>query len=684
MENTDAPKIYYTPALYAVEYNLMLGKKLVVVTAPPGYGKSIGINNVMFNLASNPDRLKHAHGGKLPSTVICESLTPFRVTLSSTVRYLNALVKKRAFYYAMSGETSYGPPESQLDQRNPHVLLMTTGYAIERSQYHQLGRNKRAHYLYFIDEAHDTSRETVLAIRYAIWTAMNNDNVQVIFSSATMDPDSIIAKYDPFYINLDEHGQLDNRPPVPTYGDNSRVELVFSEGGDSRWHRGAVSAVCASISSLEHGDSVISVMCPSKDAINSIVSLLEKESTLANYRIYPLHSEMTREEMEIAINDAYERKILVNTNIIENAITIPRLDIVIDSCVRKIPYVDAEGVVELKEVMASKANITQSAGRTGRVGRRGKCILLISKEQYDSLPDVMDSDLTRAPLYYYIVKLVKRDIAIKDVLVDIPQESIARDIRILMNLGIVERIGEDIADTSTFIVRDSIIDCKLRLTEIGGIVSRLQLPLRSSIAIATAIVDKAPLEILYYMVLVCCYADSRGDLFYRPSRRPREAKDAFDSRVEELERMQRNFVSFDTLEFLLNVWALQYLDPHHLKTNGIYERKLYDLVVSVEQVLATVQTITGPIPRPTNYNTLTTQEFSREIRAKMRPYIERAFDSWRVSLADDASYVLHNSILTDTPHDHVVALSMKRSYRKYIIYKYIDFNEPRQDSTRPL
>lgn len=652
------PRIYDTNALKFIEQAICSGRKTIVLSAPAGIGKTIGINHVLSKFVKRPYLLAPQHNGVTPTKVVCESSTPFRVTLSPCVEFLSRHIDPTIFHYAMSGETSL----SADDYGKPHVLIMTTGYANERANHFHYRSDY--HYIYFIDEAHDTSKETSLSVRCAISMANTYNNVQVIFSSATLDLSSPIVSCHPQYIIIEGDVVTITESPPVSFPTGANVDMIWQKTPvGPKWHDRAIAeAKAAATDSSVRGD--IAIMCPSKEAINSLISLAEASPEFADFNIYGLHSELEREASDTAIRDISKRKLIISTNVIENSITIPRLDVMIESCIRKVPFVDADGVTELREVIVSKANSIQSAGRVGRTGRRGKCIMLITKEDYDNLPETAEPDITRAPLYYYLMQLIKRNLSIHEVLGDIDRSAIERDLAILVIAGVITK--EQLNDGYE----------RYSLTPIGEIVSKLPLSLRSAICIAKAVLSNRA-QHLYYLCLLCCYADMKGDLLYRPSKKPREDEATFSARCDELQQLQKVFESHDTVEFLLRVWSLQYLDPTFLKIHGVYERKIYELNSSLENLLSNLYPLIGAVFRP--YNHEETMKSIGVIRESFHEYISEAYESWSFKLGSSKVHTIHRTALTNKTHSVITALSLKRYNHKYSIYKFIDFTRDYED-----
>ncbi|KAL4502593.1 hypothetical protein ABPG73_014350 [Tetrahymena malaccensis] len=99
-------------------------------------------------------------------------------------------------------------------------------------------------------------------------------------------------------------------------------------------------------------------------------------------------------------------KIILATNIAESSITIPNCFVVFDFCLTKeINYNPSSGIEKLELQWASKASITQRAGRTGR-NCNGVNIRLIPKQFYlAEIKDYQTPEILRCPIEKVILKI---------------------------------------------------------------------------------------------------------------------------------------------------------------------------------------------------------------------------------------------------------------------------------------
>ena len=107
-----------------------------------------------------------------------------------------------------------------------------------------------------------------------------------------------------------------------------------------------------------------------------------KNATRHFYEIHSLHGLMPQSQMQhpLASPPKKARRIILATNVAESSLTVARVNVVIDTGLRKISRYDYEGSFSrLINTWCSRASITQRQGRTGRVCD-GVSIRLFTKE----------------------------------------------------------------------------------------------------------------------------------------------------------------------------------------------------------------------------------------------------------------------------------------------------------------
>ncbi|KAK5668207.1 hypothetical protein QVD99_005244 [Batrachochytrium dendrobatidis] len=193
---------------------------------------------------------------------------------------------------------------------------------------------------------------------------------QSIYSASTLET---VSRIDPQKVNYEliEHLIYHIISQEPECDDMTPGSiLVFLPGiSEIRSLRDALSA-----KSEEQGESQLWVLC--------------------------LHGMLTAQEQSMVFESAPQgkRKVVLSTNVAETGITIPDIVYVIDSGrAREICYDERRKMRRLADILISKANCKQRAGRAGRV-RPGQCFHLIPHSSYKLLPQSRPPEMLRLEL----------------------------------------------------------------------------------------------------------------------------------------------------------------------------------------------------------------------------------------------------------------------------------------------
>lgn len=195
----------------------------------------------------------------------------------------------------------------------------------------------------------------------------------------------------------------------------------------------------------------ILVFLPGLEEINRMDRLLMDEATLRRWWILPLHSSITTEEQALVFERAQPgyRKIILSTNIAESSITVADIKYVIDFCLTKNLVCDQEtNYTSLQLEWASRANLKQRRGRTGRVGA-GRVYRMITSKFYDSfLPEFSTPEMKRCPLEQVILRVKTLDLGEPKAILALALEppnlnDIQRTIRTLKEVGALTVLMEN-------------------------------------------------------------------------------------------------------------------------------------------------------------------------------------------------------------------------------------------------
>lgn len=140
-------------------------------------------------------------------------------------------------------------------------------------------------------------------------------------------------------------------------------------------------------------------------------------------------------------------KVIFCTNIAESGITIPGIEIVIESGRRyEVKFNAVIGIPEMELEWISKAEATQRAGRAGRVSP-GECYHLYSEKDYEKFPDEKSPDIAISDvsdIMFSLFKTMKLD-EVFEFLLELPTQPIKPQIehawRFLLDLKLVNEKG---------------------------------------------------------------------------------------------------------------------------------------------------------------------------------------------------------------------------------------------------
>ncbi|HLK66829.1 MAG TPA: ATP-dependent helicase HrpB [Bryobacteraceae bacterium] len=114
--------------------------------------------------------------------------------------------------------------------------------------------------------------------------------------------------------------------------------------------------------------------------------------------LLPLHGDQSAEEQDRAVAPSDQRKVILSTNVAESSVTIPGVNVVIDSGLARVAgHSSWSGLPTLEIARISQASANQRAGRAGRTGP-GIAIRLYPLEDFARRPAQQTPEVARADL----------------------------------------------------------------------------------------------------------------------------------------------------------------------------------------------------------------------------------------------------------------------------------------------
>lgn len=284
-----------------------------------------------------------------------------------------------------------------------------------------------------LDEVHEWNHniETLVA-----WTkqAMQNDpEFRVVVMSATFDAESLAR-----YFGSDSAATFE----VP--GRTHPVE----KHNISCEHKPMEDTVQETILASAADGSTILNFQPGKREIEETVERLQKQGLDATHDIVPLHGQQDRSEQSKAFSKNGRPKIIVSTNVAQTSVTVPGVDVVVDTGLERRTEVN-DGVEGLYLRPISQADCQQRAGRAGRE-KPGSYILI--GEPLENRPDEPLPEIRRTRIESALLRLASTGIDARETpLYHQPTEAelehaytTLHAIGALDNEGDVTRIGQEI------------------------------------------------------------------------------------------------------------------------------------------------------------------------------------------------------------------------------------------------
>ncbi len=247
--------------------------------------------------------------------------------------------------------------------------------------------------LCILDEFHERHLETDLAF-YALWNiSQKRSDLKILFMSATLDQKSLLEKI-PQCQFIEVHA-----PPHP-------LKIHYLPPTPSILKKPLTTLIRETLLENElHNEKSILVFLPGKKEIMEVFQDLspytQDNGPLKNYHLSILHGELSPSEIEKALTPpktATEKKIILSTNIAESSLTIPFVNVAIDSGLERVWEDNIHtGFGKLLDKKAAQSSLIQRAGRTNRT-QHGLVFRLFSELDYSQRkehkpPQILSSHL---------------------------------------------------------------------------------------------------------------------------------------------------------------------------------------------------------------------------------------------------------------------------------------------------
>ena len=370
---TDLPVRTVLPALA----DALAARGSAVLVAPPGTGKT---TLVPLALA-----------GDLPGRVVVAE--PRRVAARAAARRMAALLGE-----PVGGRVGYSVRGDSRRSAATRIEVVTTGLLVRRLQADPELAGVDA---VVLDECHERHLDTDLALAFALDVrgALRPD-LWLLAMSATAQAQQLAGLL----------GDDDRPAPVvEASGALHDVDVVWAPPTgpvdpphglrvDPRLLR-HVAATVRSALAERAGD--VLVFLPGAGEIGTVAQQLRG----LDADVLPLHGRLPAAAQDAALRPGPRRRVVLATALAESSLTVPGVRIVVDAGLARAPRADlARGLGSLATVRASRAAVTQRAGRAGREGP-GAVHRCWTPAEHDRLPAHDEPEVAVADLTAFALEL---------------------------------------------------------------------------------------------------------------------------------------------------------------------------------------------------------------------------------------------------------------------------------------
>ena len=379
----------------------------LVIEAPPGAGKSTRVPPAVLDAGiAGDDRIV--------------MLEPRRVAARATAR---RIADERGVN--LGGEVGYQVRFDRKISGQTKLAVITEGILTRRIQDDPFLEGTG---VVILDEFHERSRHTDLAIAFLKEVQQVRDDLKVVVMSATLEAEPIAE-----YLDV---------PSLKSEGRTYPVEIDYLDTPpEDRIEYDAARAVRRHVGSEEDDGGDILIFLPGRGEIHRCLDSLDDWAKGRDIELLPLYGALSPQQQDRALRSGGPRKVIASTNIAETSVTIEGVTVVVDSGkVRQMRMSESSGVDNLETVQISLASAEQRAGRAGRV-RPGRALRLWTTafehrmEEYDE-PEITRIDL--APVVLEVIAWSGADPRQFDWFESPPEHAIRHAVALLENLGALD------------------------------------------------------------------------------------------------------------------------------------------------------------------------------------------------------------------------------------------------------
>ncbi len=264
------------------------------------------------------------------------------------------------------------------------ILVVTEAILVRMLQADEMLQNIA---LIIFDEFHERSiySDLSLALSLQVQEFLRED-LKILIMSATLNSDEIL--------NL-----LGDVPVITSRGKSYDVQNIYLPVHIKQPDLKSLNTMLLSttLRAIKEDAGDILIFLPGVKEIRALQNVLEDSLKNDDVLLLPLHSSLSKQEQDKALEYSSKRKIILSTNIAQTSLTLEGVKVVIDSGLEKLSrYNHATAMNHLEISFISKDSAIQRAGRAGRISE-GKCYRLWHVEKVllqSTKPEILRSDLS--------------------------------------------------------------------------------------------------------------------------------------------------------------------------------------------------------------------------------------------------------------------------------------------------
>ena len=383
----------------------------------------------------------------------------------------------------------YKTAEKDTTTDETRITILTDGLRLVQAVN---GRKEATNEVLIIDEVHEWNSNIEILVAWSKQQLKQNPNLRVVLMSATMEAERIQNYFDDVSVGSPPIIEVPGR----TFPVEAREEPKST----------LVKETCR----FAREGNVVLAFAPGKREINDsieeiavIIEQLKKElpdELLGEIDILPLHSKLSDQEQKRATQRSDRQKIVVSTNVAQTSLTIPDVDVVVDSGLERRIEINETGEEALLLRPISKADCLQRRGRAGRV-KEGKYILTRLDDSVDYVPFIERDD-------YPVPEILRSDTSrhiLRTAAVGVDFRSL--DLFHPIDHRVIER-------AELFLQKLAAMDEKRQITSIGQRMN--EFPVRPALGRMLVEADQKPAEVRAYVAALAAAMETGGLRYFGP------------------------------------------------------------------------------------------------------------------------------------------------------------------------